>query len=439
MTVSWPFFIVLAVIVLRLRGYKNIFLYGAAATSSFSATAAVNFSSAGVALSWCMIIFAIADESALFALRNFSSRFQTLNRHVYKLLAIYWLFVLIGLMRLGIFGPAASSIQNGFVFQNPGLDMTNLARFAFFTLGLCFVVLFSCLSSQQQVKNVLFYYICGVLVAGIIGVVDHFVTQDALAGIFNTNVSKFAQGYTAENKIAGPAVESSILVQNLGIALAMVFPIFLMQDGIGRDTKKISYFVFFVLIVILLISGAHSTLLVMSGIVLQSFILIKSRKIKILFFALILALSIPFALTLGVKLASYSGFERYWSVYLSFLAFLEHPLLGYGFAEVTSMDLVVNMLANTGIIATASFVAILFLLFRFYRKFKARYGNDLVVNVSFGALINLLVVNCFTGYAHPFTHFYIVLAAVVWTYRQHYGELADRLGTCEQKNLAPPV
>ena len=122
------------------------------------------------------------------------------------------------------------------------------------------------------------------------------------------------------------------------------------------------------------------------------------------------------------KADSTSAFERANSIRTAWEYFLVHPLLGLGWGIVTSHDLVVHLLANSGVIGLTSFVVLIMYVClrskRLIRAIRSEIGpheNALTLwtaalTISLLAHISLSLLTAFTSYL---PHFYFMLGMVI--------------------------
>jgi hypothetical protein len=122
------------------------------------------------------------------------------------------------------------------------------------------------------------------------------------------------------------------------------------------------------------------------------------------------------------KASSSSAFERVNSIKTAWEYFLVYPLLGLGWGIVTSHDLVVHLLANSGVIGLASFVMLIMYVClrsrRLIRKIRSEIdqrGHTLtlwstVLNISLLSHIGISLSSEFTSFL---PHFYFMLGMVI--------------------------
>jgi O-antigen ligase len=126
--------------------------------------------------------------------------------------------------------------------------------------------------------------------------------------------------------------------------------------------------------------------------------------------------------TLFAKAASYSTLERLMTISNSYQVFLQHPLLGIGWMSITSHDLIVNILANAGILGLLSFAIAMYSIFRpLYRSIKSRDRTRQIAGLMrmdlalYVALAVTLATSVVSGFLNVFTFFWFLLGLAIAT------------------------
>ncbi|MNC26845.1 hypothetical protein D3C75_749920 [compost metagenome] len=122
-----------------------------------------------------------------------------------------------------------------------------------------------------------------------------------------------------------------------------------------------------------------------------------------------------------VKLNSYSGVERLESMKKALIYFKEYPFFGVGWGSVTSHDLIINLLANSGLIGFLSFLFLIgYLLKRLFALIEnVNFQKDKNTHLQiygiafFVSFVCLLAINLLTGFTYVFSHFWFVLGLVI--------------------------
>jgi hypothetical protein len=211
------------------------------------------------------------------------------------------------------------------------------------------------------------------------------------AFIFNTSTSPSAGGYreVLEGgifRLSSVSVEPSIFAQTLLIALALYLPFVL---GPRRAFSKTLDRVLFALMLAVLLLTTSSTAYVgiLVGILLVLWLLTVRRVLQLKHVVIpmvgcglagILYASVPVVQQIAESVliskgGGYSALERLMTIRNSYQMFLKYPLLGIGWASITSHDLIVNILANCGFLGLAAFAIAMYFIFRaLYRSIRSR-------------------------------------------------------------------
>ena len=192
--------------------------------------------------------------------------------------------------------------------------------------------------------------------------------------IFNTSRGESAMGYTQAledvglTRVCSVATEPSIFAQFSLIAL--VFAIFAVVSGRVVISKFWDRAVLFVTVVVLLMTTSTTAYVGLAIVVPVSLLgLWFLRRLKPGFLALvglaILAVFVGYMHSslaqvvadrmIASKVEAGSGLSRLTSVLLGFSYFLRYPVLGIGWGSATSLDLVMKLLSNTGILGLFAF------------------------------------------------------------------------------------
>ena len=125
---------------------------------------------------------------------------------------------------------------------------------------------------------------------------------------------------------------------------------------------------------------------------------------------------------LFMKYESGSGLQRALSVVNSWEYFKQYPILGVGWAMVTSLNLLTFLLVSTGVVGFASFFMLIFYVLRrslqtlsqFNPNAGARDSSELVLVAGLVVgLITLIVIGILTGLEFYLGYFYFVLSMLV--------------------------
>jgi O-antigen ligase len=211
------------------------------------------------------------------------------------------------------------------------------------------------------------------------------------AFLFNTGTAGSTMGYKqvlAENvfRVSSVAVEPSIFAQALLVAVSIYLPYVLGKGWLfGRRADR----AMFLLMVLVLFLTTSATAYV--GIVFGAFVVFALLTTKGLFkvayivfagallallallYASVSAVQVTLASALLSKGESGSALERLMTIQHSWEMFTKYPVLGIGWESIVSHDLIVHILANSGVVGFVCFSAAAYALFRaLYRSFRKR-------------------------------------------------------------------
>jgi len=140
-----------------------------------------------------------------------------------------------------------------------------------------------------------------------------------------------------------------------------------------------------------------------------------SKYILTLFY---LGLSVIVLIYISVYLVNiadtYSGVERFKTVYLGFEYFLDYPILGLGWGVFPTYDLFVNLLVNFGILGTFSFfIFILNIFIRFKNKIKLNNKYKSLNKAGLESLILILIVSELSGFIYHSQYFWLYIGIAI--------------------------
>lgn len=267
------------------------------------------------------------------------------------------------------------------------------------------------------------------------------------AMIFNTGASRSAMGYKEYLvgnvfRISSVAVEPSIFAQTLLIAIALCLPFVFGRQVLFSRLKD--RWLFALLLVVLFLTTSSTGYIGALLIMLLVFVLFMTRgilKLKhILVFAAGCALAalvyftVPLAQqvlnsALFSKSVDYSSLERLMTITNAYGMFLKYPVLGIGWASITSHDLIVNILANAGALGLLSFLGATYLIFRgLYRSIQSRSKSLRVpglMQIDFAVYIALavtLATSVLSGFLSTFSFFWFVIGLGITCSGSKYDE-----------------
>ena len=256
--------------------------------------------------------------------------------------------------------------------------------------------------------------------------------------IFNNGQSLSAMGYMESLngegfRLSSVGVEPSVFAQTLLLAISLYLPFIF---GRLRMFGKILDRVFFALLVMVLLLTTSSTAYVgVFFIVLLAFLLFGLRGILSPKYALIpiaglgvmalLYISLPFArqvldVALFTKSEGGSVAERLMTISNAYEVFLQYPVLGIGWASITSHDLIINILANAGVVGLFTFAAAMYSIFRsLYHSIKTRSTSlhlEGLMQMDFGLYVALgvtLATSALSGFLNTFSFFWFIVGLAI--------------------------
>lgn len=264
--------------------------------------------------------------------------------------------------------------------------------------------------------------------------------------IFNNTSNELGQGYkqllsNGLMRVSSVSTEPSIFAQFvISISTLVVFLRHYEMNFLKRFKLNILIFLSVVVLVLSTSTTAYIGLLFLLGLyVLYLMYFSKRNKFasKIIIFSLVTMVAILlssnqiwrlFNTIVIDKLLSGSGQERFMTIKYAFEYFLASPILGLGWGSVTSHDLLVKLLANTGVVGAALFLtAISILVIGLYKiLFKSQNSHphseyNLVLGYSlwFSFLVTLLI-QFLTGFIYYQGLIWFILGANLAIYRLIY-------------------
>lgn len=257
--------------------------------------------------------------------------------------------------------------------------------------------------------------------------------------LFNSSASDFARGYTAElqeigvKRITSVAVEPSILAQYLLCVLPVVFCAVWYRRPILSVAGDRAVLIL-VLLVLLLSASATSYLGVAFFILGVPFALHLWRRGLFSYVSWVATLGLAVIVTIVLvpklssalsgqvvdKIGTYSVQERLYTISNAWNYFLEFPWLGLGWGSVTSHDLIVNLLANSGLIGLFAFSLLVLHPAVGLKSALKRWGQERECGPEYAwgtgiflSFLLMLFVSAVGGFGYVFGHFWFTLAMVV--------------------------
>jgi hypothetical protein len=254
------------------------------------------------------------------------------------------------------------------------------------------------------------------------------------AFLFNNSVSPGATGYLATLpgleifKMSSVAVESSVLSQSLLTVLALTVPALL---GAGSVVSiKVDRYCALLIVAALIAAASASAYAGLLFLAVASVVLAVRMKIKrsgviirrgivaaavatglvFILYTQVPVLGAILDLILFAKASSYSGLERLKTIELASGYFSRYPLLGVGWGSVTSHDLLFKLLANVGLVGTASFFAMLiWMVVRIYRDIRTRHDPLAMTQMIWLLGVSVFILtNALGGFAYVVGYMWFV-------------------------------
>jgi hypothetical protein len=304
-------------------------------------------------------------------------------------------------------------------FESPGLislrfGQDNLTQTAYLAFGIV-VAIFAAAANCNSAKvfNTLKLYVASSTFAAAWGLFEMWckvTSHDYPFYIFNTSTTESALGYTETLMLGGDSVAriSSVALEPSVLAeeLLLGFIILIICSGIRRPLfgRNLDYGALILTTTTLLVSTSTTAYVgIFAALLIAAFSLSRLGKAPKLLFALggglvaaaiFIASAIPLvgqvmALMIFNKVSMSSGSERFLSLALAARDFVRFPLFGAGWHNVPCWDLVILILANTGIFGLLTFAS--FLLPVLWSLLKLTGKKKPVAAVLLSALILTLI------------------------------------------------
>lgn len=306
-------------------------------------------------------------------------------------------------------------------FLYPSYDVQDfyINERSFFQLAYVLIGFFVSLSILIDVhKYCLFFILCkailwSMFVVGLIGeyqLISYYAGWYYPSELFNNNINPFSNGYTAVleggiKRISSVSTEPSILSQWLVVCLSF----FLFLNLYGFKINRFTYFVIVNSLVVLIASTSATAYLGVFMMLLFYFFGSFKKSILNFFLSLLILFSIflssqKLMVVVLDKINSYSFYERFGSVVFGWEQFINSPIIGMGIGVVTVHNLLVGLLANTGLIGT-----VIFLLWIASEIVKSLNDKKLFSFKKPAAMsfILLLIIQLLTGFSYVYPFFWV--------------------------------
>ncbi|BCK88811.1 hypothetical protein MIZ01_2617 [Sideroxyarcus emersonii] len=341
-------------------------------------------------------------------------------------------------------------MPNQFVVHSPRLDAPgsfllslsahNITQFlyAVFWILMTLLIVMRNQNEEALIRTIRIFVMSAVFVScwGIFQWAAYHYGFDYPQTIFNSSETSSARGFTGVIKEAGfkritsVAVEASILAQFLLAAVPLLMAVEWFKSPIfSIFTDRM---ILVLLLLVLLLSTSSTSYLGIFVLLLGFPVLLKlnwQSLRRYIFLAVayglvevsLIAIMSHFTAQIdqleSVAIHSYSIEERIYTIHNAWQSFLESPVLGLGWGSVTSHDLFVNLLANSGLIGLWGFILLIFgpLSTQFVALEKSPINNQNAA-LGFGILSSfllMLAINIVSGFSYVFGHFWLLLALLV--------------------------
>lgn len=326
-------------------------------------------------------------------------------------------------------------------------------------LGVLFATFLAfAMDSPDKIRSLIKVYVFSGIVVALWGIFQ-FLCANVLhieypGYLFNNVKLDTVQGFGQQLNVNGEVIgrissvahEPSIFAKYLlTVSPIVIASVWLDAPLFGTRSDKVILGLFFV--VVSLTTSTMGYVGIIAALLICALIIGRYRTVKFKLFGWILMVGgvivsvltmFPFAgnlLSFATisKIDSGSAIERTFSIMNSWKYFLEYPILGVGWAMVTSHDLIVNLLVNTGIIGLLTFSMLVFYLVKrsiesldLFKRVFGRWSNPLNAT-CLGLLVSLIVLifnGILSGLEFYLGYFYFVvgmLAAANTVMRQKIG------------------
>lgn len=431
----------------------------------FSATAVINiyrdaFSGSGVQVSFWLGSLFVLREIGRFLMRKLP--LPRFTGYSFSFLFLFAFIVLLSLAmpvlisgKLLVHSPDWSILYPVMIPLN--FSLRHITLYIYLLHGVFLTVFFAVFNSVEGIlkKSIVIYVSSGIFI-GLWGLMQWLLYLFNLPYpefIFNNSIHPAAAGYMEEaysqadlKRITSVCLEASYFSKvMLSIAPFLLFSLVSQKHIFSAKLD----FVCFLFIISIIILGASTTsfigLFLLIIFSLSALFLLKVIKLRILLiifvpilFLLVSFIYFPFFFEYFVKNViqkqeTYSGIERMTSIVDSFHYFLQYPILGIGWGSSISHDLIVKLLAHTGILGFGAFFLFVFYLsWRFLRIIKILPPHTLQKDKIFfsGFFVSFLMVlslEILTGFIFVLNHLWFVIGSFIGATSLLYQKYYDLL------------
>ncbi len=413
----------------------------------FSATAIINVESSGSfsGVQATMFFGALWMARGLPSLWRFPKSSWKQKLRVPNVQLGFFVLIVLGSLIMPVWINGSVSIESP-LLTDPGSTPLHLAfRHFTQTVYLLYGVLLTILIGfrncdiRECVRSVRIFLISAIFVScwGLFQLSCSWLGIDYPAYIFNTNKSDYAMGYLQElrdigwKRISSVATEPSIFAACMLIALVFgLFAVTSKHPLISRTWDRLAVCIITLALLLSTSTTAYlGVIMVFLTYVLSlTYFRIFGHKQVVAFSLLIGALGASYVLSMSAqdmftsiifeKAGTISGIEAMNGYRLAFQYFLQFPVLGVGWGTVTSRDLVLKLLANTGIVGLLAFSLFLrttiIRLLRIVRADNRRNPSLRWCSVSLlAASLVLLFVMTTSGFEYVYSQIWFVFGLAI--------------------------
>lgn len=408
----------------------------------FSATVIANIGDSGLQLHMYLGFLLILSFMFKVIVRGYIKIPKFLNMSLVLLMIFGAIVIMSLLMPFIIDGKLLVKSATLFIMEGSFLEFTfhhiTQALYLIYGIVITMLVTIRNCQSSRMILSLKVYLLSGMFVS-LWGYVQLFLYRFKIPYpyyIFNNSVNLSAQGFTAHygdlgiTRIASVTTEPSIFAQYLLTVIPII--VFAISNKRYIFSPVKDKIILAVVVSILLLSssaiGYVGFVFLMVASVIISYI--SNKRINAWYFLCSISLAIiVFAVyyisatiqkfisyELINKMETYSGLERFTSVSNAWNYFLDYPILGIGWGSVTSHDLIVNLLANVGILGFLTFAClVIYVIYCLISVIKIRNKDRYLTEMKLWSgclcvsLLTILFTNLLTGFAYVFGHFWFIL------------------------------
>lgn len=425
--------------------YLNIFFI------PFSATAIFNIGK-GDNASAIQAYMYLAVLNIIFMVQKNFKNINKINVNEWRIIKFLMLFIIaaiISLISLNFIEGKFTGNQTGtlYMFSRIYFSSKNVTQLLYLILGFLFsLVVYN--HAKQSPKNFIItlrVYVFSLVFVTLWAWMELYCYTTGMEypkEIFNTNANKSAQGIGAIldggiRRVSSVAVEASVLAQVFLIIMPFLFFDYFSKSKVLFKSQRdlILFGLFFTSIFLTASSSGFLSLIILFISMGYFFLREKSSQTRFIWFSAIIFISVCtiFALYYSFKNvfdaaifdkgSSMSALERSLSIKSAYKNFTQYPIFGVGWGSVTSFDLIVRLLSNTGLLGTLFFVIFVYKVMRAPRSktfgSNQNLANKFIIPSVLSAFIAILFNNAISGFTFIFGHIWFVFGlSYITTFRK---------------------